>query len=85
MNYSVGNYKYSIPKPFKNLNEAVSYIQNVHPELTKEVIERMITPKIKEDGNDKSSGVPQETAESRKGTSKTNKGGSEQAGNPESK
>lgn len=81
MRYTVGAYVFSgVPKPFKNIDEAVSYIQKDAPELSKETIEKHINPKIKEDESDKPGNIPIEIEESGKTDAKAGKGRNQPAG-----
>lgn len=84
MIYTIGAYTLNPQKPFKTMDEVVKFTQERHPELSKEVIEKYINPKITEKNEpDKSGGIHQETKESGKTTSKANKGGDKSEGSAE--
>ncbi|WP_294267767.1 hypothetical protein [uncultured Chryseobacterium sp.] len=74
MRYTIGAYSLDVDKPFKSVDEAVKFVQKYHPELSREEIEDHITPKIKDDGADHSSGIGKEAEESGKGNAKVSKG-----------
>ncbi|AZB01291.1 hypothetical protein EG359_17455 [Chryseobacterium joostei] len=54
MKYTVGKYVIVPEKPFSSMDKAVQYIQGAYPELDKETIDKYLYPKIKEDGDNKS-------------------------------
>lgn len=62
MEYEVGKYKIVPPNPFPSFEKAVEYIQNTYPELDVQTIEKHLTPKITNNGNDKSGNLPEENS-----------------------
>ncbi len=62
MEYAVGIYKIVPPKPFPSFEKAVEYIQEKYPELDVKTIEKHLTPKITNNGNDKSGNLPEENS-----------------------
>lgn len=62
MEYAVGIYKIVPPKPFQSFENAVEYIQEKYPELDVKTIEKYLTPKITNNGNDKSGNLPEENS-----------------------
>ncbi|SHH95951.1 hypothetical protein SAMN05421866_0043 [Chryseobacterium oranimense] len=60
MKYEIINYVIVPPKPFPSMGEAVRYIQKRFPELTRNTIEKYISPKPPEDGKDKSGNISEE-------------------------
>lgn len=48
MNYKVGKYNIDVQKPFKTTADAVKFIQERHPELSKEEIEMYLKRKVNE-------------------------------------
>lgn len=62
MEYAVGIYKIVPPKPFPSFEKAVEYIQEKYPELDIKTIEKHLTPKITNNGNDKSGNLSEENS-----------------------
>ncbi|MEN5308746.1 hypothetical protein ABE425_14615 [Chryseobacterium cucumeris] len=62
MEYAVGKYKIVPPKPFPSFEKAVEYIQEKYPELDVKTIEKHLTPKITNNGNDKSGNLSEENS-----------------------
>lgn len=73
--YTIGTYTLDPGKPFKTMDAAVKFTQERYPELSREEIERFITPKIKEDGEDKSDKADGQHEAAGKSPSKTDKRG----------
>ncbi|WP_347216688.1 hypothetical protein [Chryseobacterium sp.] len=65
MKYSVGKYEIVPEKPFPSMEKAVQYIQEKHPELDKQTIEKHLTPKI-EYGNNQSNNSIEEDPDGQK-------------------
>lgn len=82
MKYQVGAYKISPGKSFNSNDEAVSFIQKRHPELSREEIISKIKPSIKEDDVDNRGRITEEAEQIGEGSSKANKklSSSEQSG-----
>jgi hypothetical protein len=78
MTYKVGRYSIAPPKPFKTMDQAVQYIQEIYPELDKETIEKHITPSIKENDTDKSGNITEKVTGGKKTDSKASAGGTEE-------
>lgn len=74
MVYRVGAYSFSVGKPFKTIDDAVTSIQKESPELSREVIEKHLNPKINVREDNKSDGVYIESSEAGTTISKNNKG-----------
>lgn len=85
MKYTLGAYTMDVDKPFKSINEAVEYVQERHPELSREDVENHLKPKIMENGTDNSKGTGPEIEESGKGTAKAGKRRAEAGENGEDK
>lgn len=74
--YTVGKYKIVPPKPFQSIDEAVEYIQQTYPELDRQTIEKFLTPKITNDGNNKSGNLSEENSASDQGDTEAGTTGS---------
>lgn len=83
--YSIGAYTLDPTKPFKTMDEAVKFTQDRYPELSKEVIEKHINPKITENATDRSGGIHETAEEGGKSNSKADKRRSESNGAETSK
>lgn len=73
MKYTLGAYTMDTDGPFENLDAAVRFIQDRHPELSREDVENHLTPKVKDHGADNGEGVGKEAekgGESSTGTRK---------------
>ncbi|MGG7470769.1 hypothetical protein ACVVIH_20455 [Chryseobacterium arthrosphaerae] len=71
MEYYIGKYKVVPPKPFNSINEALEYIQEKYPELDTVTIEKFLTPKIVDNGSNKSGNLSEENSASDKGDAET--------------
>lgn len=75
MKYTVGKYVIVPTKPFSSMEKAVQYIQGFYPELEKQTIEKHLTPKITENGNDKPGNITEENSVSAEDDAKTSSAG----------
>jgi hypothetical protein len=51
MNYEVGAYNFNVPKPFKTNDEAVKFITERHPELSRDEIVEHLRPQIEHESD----------------------------------
>lgn len=85
MKYTIGAYSLDVDKPFDGIDEAVQFVKERHPELSREEIEDNLKPKVRKNGNDNGSGAGKETEESGKANSQSGKRRPEAGQNGENK
>ena len=69
MEYAIGIYKIVPPNPFQSFENAVEYIQEKYPELDVKTIQKYLTPKITENGDNQSGNISEENTTGKKNDS----------------
>ncbi|WP_336716268.1 hypothetical protein [Chryseobacterium mucoviscidosis] len=73
--YRLGAYTFDPPEPFGNIEEAVSFIQDRHPEVSEKAIRERLSPKIPENGNNNTERFDGEAEQTGESLPKANKRG----------